>query len=57
MTEEELQSVLIPGAKLEAYNVDPKRIEQLLKETERRQEAILKQKVIRPESLSQLITI
>lgn len=46
MTQEELESVLIPGAKLESFIIDPKRVEELIKQTHERQKAILKQKEI-----------
>lgn len=57
MTQEELESILIPGAKLEAFLVDEKEWDKIIEETQKRQEATLKQKIIRKESLEQVITI
>lgn len=57
MTDQELKSVLLPGATLESFIVDPEKARIMLEETEKRQDKILKQKIIRQEDLDQLITI
>jgi len=41
MTPEEYQSILVPGAKLEAFIIEPEKAERMIREVEIKQEQIL----------------
>jgi len=57
MSKEEFESILIPGARLEPFIIDPEEMEGLIRKTHERQEEILKLKIITKETLETIITI
>ena len=58
MTQQEFESILIPGKKLEAFIIeDNEEIRNKIEECHKKQEKILRQKIIRREDMEQIITI
>jgi hypothetical protein len=57
MTQEQLDSVLLPNAKLVSFIIDPEKMKEVIRKTHERQEAVLNQKIITREVLEQIITI
>lgn len=57
MSEEEFNSLLIPGAKLEAFEIDPDRLKEIIKDVEKRQDDILRLKIVTQKILDQIINI